>query len=86
MPDDEAALDKQGIPRPRCVGVIESCEESGSFDLPAYLDVLRPRLGEGCTAMLTGVLSGVLAGLKAGERYALDAVKAGLAGATPAAQ
>ena len=39
------ALDKQGIPRPRCVGIIESCEESGSFDLPAYLDVLRPRLG-----------------------------------------
>ena len=39
------ALDKQGIPRPRCVGLIESCEESGSFDLPAYLDVLRPRLG-----------------------------------------
>ena len=28
----------------------------------------------------------VLAGLKGGERYALDAVKAGLAGATPAAQ
>jgi RND family efflux transporter MFP subunit len=28
----------------------------------------------------------VLAGLKAGERYALDAVKAGLAGAAPAAQ
>lgn len=40
-----AALDKQGIPRPRCVGVIESCEESGSFDLPAYIDLLRPRLG-----------------------------------------
>ena len=40
------ALDKQGIPRPRCVGIIESCEESGSFDLPAYLDVLRPRLGK----------------------------------------
>jgi len=39
------ALDKQGIPRPRCVGLIETCEESGSFDLPAYLDVLRPRLG-----------------------------------------
>jgi len=39
------ALDRQGIPRPRCVGIIESCEESGSFDLPAYLDVLRPRLG-----------------------------------------
>lgn len=39
------ALDDQGIPRPRCVGIIESCEESGSPDLPAYLDLLRPRLG-----------------------------------------
>jgi len=40
------ALDKQGIPRPRCVGIIETCEESGSPDLPAYLDVLKPRLGD----------------------------------------
>ncbi|MEF7615402.1 M20 family metallopeptidase [Aquincola sp. MAHUQ-54] len=40
------ALDRQGIPRPRCVGLIEACEESGSFDLPAYLDLLRPRLGD----------------------------------------
>ncbi|MBI3371346.1 MAG: M20 family metallopeptidase [Betaproteobacteria bacterium] len=40
------ALDKQGIARPRCVGIIESCEESGSFDLPAYVDALRPRLGD----------------------------------------
>ena len=39
------SLDAQGIPRPRCVGVIESCEESGSPDLPAYIDVLKPRLG-----------------------------------------
>ena len=39
------ALDRQGIARPRIVGLIETCEESGSFDLPAYLDVLRPRLG-----------------------------------------
>jgi len=39
------ALDAQGIPRPRCVGLIETCEESGSFDLPAYIDLLRPRLG-----------------------------------------
>ncbi len=39
------ALDAQGIPRPRCVGIIESCEESGSFDLPAYIDILKPRLG-----------------------------------------
>ncbi len=40
------ALDKQGIPRPRCVGIIETCEESGSYDLPAYLDVLKDRLGQ----------------------------------------
>jgi acetylornithine deacetylase/succinyl-diaminopimelate desuccinylase-like protein len=39
------ALDAQGIPRPRIVGLIESCEESGSFDLPVYLDKLKPRLG-----------------------------------------
>ncbi|HEY0819084.1 MAG TPA: M20 family metallopeptidase [Rhizobacter sp.] len=40
------ALDAQGIARPRCVGLIEACEESGSFDLPAYIDALKPRLGE----------------------------------------
>jgi acetylornithine deacetylase/succinyl-diaminopimelate desuccinylase-like protein len=39
------ALDRQNIPRPRCVGVIETCEESGSFDLPPYLDILNERLG-----------------------------------------
>ncbi len=40
------ALDAQGLPRPRCVGLIETREESGSDDLPAYIDALRPRLGE----------------------------------------
>lgn len=40
------ALDAQGIGRPRCVGLIETSEESGSPDLPAYLDVLRERLGD----------------------------------------
>ena len=40
------ALDAQGIARPRCVGLIETCEESGSPDLPAYLDQLRARLGD----------------------------------------
>ncbi len=39
------ALDRQGLARPRCVGLIETCEESGSPDLPAYLDALKPRLG-----------------------------------------
>ncbi|HET7864761.1 MAG TPA: M20 family metallopeptidase [Burkholderiaceae bacterium] len=40
------ALQAQRQDHPRIVGLIESCEESGSFDLPAYLDVLRPRLGD----------------------------------------
>jgi acetylornithine deacetylase/succinyl-diaminopimelate desuccinylase-like protein len=40
------ALDAQGIPRPRCVGIVEASEESGSVDLPAYLDLLRARLGD----------------------------------------
>ena len=39
------ALDRQGVPRPRCVGLIETCEESGSYDLLPYIDALRPRLG-----------------------------------------
>ncbi|MGE4370248.1 MAG: M20 family metallopeptidase [Burkholderiaceae bacterium] len=39
------ALDKQGVPRPRCVGLIETCEESGSYDLLPYVDALRDRLG-----------------------------------------
>ena len=39
------ALDRQNIPRPRCVGLIETCEESGSYDLPPYLDILNQRLG-----------------------------------------
>lgn len=40
------ALQAQGLPHPRCVGLVETCEESGSYDLPAYLDALRPRLGQ----------------------------------------
>ena len=28
------ALQAQGLPHARCVGVIETCEESGSYDLP----------------------------------------------------
>ncbi len=41
-----AALDAQGVERPRCVGLIETCEESGSYDLLPYVDALRDRLGE----------------------------------------
>jgi len=40
-----AALQAQGVPHARCVGVIETCEESGSYDLPAYLELLAPRMG-----------------------------------------
>jgi acetylornithine deacetylase/succinyl-diaminopimelate desuccinylase-like protein len=39
------SLDLQGIPRPRCVGLIETCEESGSPDLPFYVEALGERLG-----------------------------------------
>src|SRR5947199_7099366 len=39
------ALQAQGIAHSRCVGMIETCEESGSYDLPAYLDALAPRMG-----------------------------------------
>lgn len=39
------ALDAQGVARPRCVGLIETCEESGSIHLPAYLERLAPRMG-----------------------------------------
>jgi acetylornithine deacetylase/succinyl-diaminopimelate desuccinylase-like protein len=40
------ALHAQGVPHARCVGLIETCEESGSYDLPAYLEALTPRLGK----------------------------------------
>jgi acetylornithine deacetylase/succinyl-diaminopimelate desuccinylase-like protein len=40
------ALDKQGVSRPHCVGLIETCEESGSGDLPFYLDALQSRMGQ----------------------------------------
>src|SRR5690606_1957423 len=34
------ALRQQGIPHSRCVILIEACEESGSYDLPHYVDHL----------------------------------------------
>jgi acetylornithine deacetylase/succinyl-diaminopimelate desuccinylase-like protein len=40
------ALQEQGIPHARCVIIIEACEESGSHDLPFYIDVLKERIGE----------------------------------------
>ena len=40
------ALKTQGVEHPRIVGLIETCEESGSYDLLPYVDALRTRLGE----------------------------------------
>ena len=40
------ALQREGVAHPRIVGLIETCEESGSVDLPAYLELLAPRLGD----------------------------------------
>jgi acetylornithine deacetylase/succinyl-diaminopimelate desuccinylase-like protein len=39
------ALQEQGIPHARCVVIIEACEESGSYDLPHYIEHLRERIG-----------------------------------------
>jgi acetylornithine deacetylase/succinyl-diaminopimelate desuccinylase-like protein len=40
------ALKAQGKPHARIVGLIETCEESGSYDLLPYVEALRPRLGD----------------------------------------
>ncbi|MFL6691521.1 MAG: M20/M25/M40 family metallo-hydrolase, partial [Ramlibacter sp.] len=40
------AVKAQKVPHPRIVGLIETCEESGSYDLLPYVDVLRTRLGD----------------------------------------
>jgi acetylornithine deacetylase/succinyl-diaminopimelate desuccinylase-like protein len=39
------ALQEQKVPRARCVVMIEGCEESGSYDLPYYVDHLMSRIG-----------------------------------------
>ncbi len=40
------ALQSQGIAHARCVVMIEACEESGSYDLPYYVDHLAARIGK----------------------------------------
>jgi acetylornithine deacetylase/succinyl-diaminopimelate desuccinylase-like protein len=39
------ALHKQNVPRARCIVLIEACEESGSIDLPFYVEHLAKRIG-----------------------------------------
>ncbi|HSP79112.1 MAG TPA: M20/M25/M40 family metallo-hydrolase, partial [Myxococcaceae bacterium] len=68
-------LREQGIPHARCVVLIEACEESGSYDLPAYIEHLAPRIGQpslvvcldsGCAnydqLWMTTSLRGIIAG------------------------
>lgn len=40
------AVQRDRLPHARCVVLIEACEESGSYDLPAYIEHLSPRIGE----------------------------------------
>lgn len=40
-----AALQDQGVSHPRCLVLIEGCEESGSYDLPFYIDALADEIG-----------------------------------------
>ena len=39
------ALQEQGVQHARCIILIEGCEESGSYDLPYYVDHLAQRIG-----------------------------------------
>jgi acetylornithine deacetylase/succinyl-diaminopimelate desuccinylase-like protein len=39
------ALQREKMPHARCVVIIEACEESGSYDLPHYVDHLKDRIG-----------------------------------------
>ncbi len=70
-----AALHEQGVPHARAIVLIEACEESGSYDLPFYVDHLAARIGSpslvvcldsGCgnydQLWLTTSLRGVIAG------------------------
>ncbi len=70
------ALRNQGVAHARCVILIEACEESGSYDLPFYVDHLADRIGDpslvvcldsGCgnydQLWLTTSLRGVTAGV-----------------------
>lgn len=41
-----AALQHHNIPHGRIVIIIEACEESGSFDLPYYMEKIKDRIGE----------------------------------------
>lgn len=69
-------LQEQRITHSRCLILIEACEESGSYDLPHYIDALGERLGQpdlvicldsGCGSYDRLWLTSSLRGLAAGE-------------------
>ena len=69
-------LHEQRIEHSRCVILIETCEESGSYDLPYYIDALRDRLDQpdlvicldsGCGSYDRLWLTTSLRGLAAGD-------------------
>lgn len=40
------SVQEQNLPHPRCLLLLEASEESGSPDLPAYIEALGPRIGD----------------------------------------
>lgn len=40
-----AGIQAQGLKHAHCIIIIEACEESGSFDLPHYIELLSDRIG-----------------------------------------
>lgn len=80
------SLREQNLPHARCVILIEACEESGSYDLPFYIDALENRIGKpslvicldsGCgnyeQLWVTTSLRGMLTG-----RLQIDVLKQGI--------
>jgi acetylornithine deacetylase/succinyl-diaminopimelate desuccinylase-like protein len=49
-------LRAQRVRHARCIALIETCEESGSYDLPFYMDHLRARIGT--PSLVVGLDSG----------------------------
>ena len=50
------ALREQRVPHARCVVIVEACEESGSYDLPYYVETLSDRIG--VPSLVVGLDSG----------------------------
>jgi acetylornithine deacetylase/succinyl-diaminopimelate desuccinylase-like protein len=53
-------LASQRLAHARCVILIEGCEESGSLDLPYYVDHLRDRIGAPSLVVCLGDASGIV--------------------------